>query len=25
MQVTGIWSSLIVELQVLVANWQIPI
>jgi cytochrome c-type biogenesis protein len=25
MQVTGIWSSLIVELQVLVANWQTPI
>ena len=25
MQVTGIWASLIVELQVLVANWQTPI
>ena len=25
MQVTGIWASLIVQLQVLVANWQTPL
>lgn len=25
MQVTGIWASLIVQLQVLVANWQMPL
>lgn len=25
MQVTGVWASLIVQLQVLVANWQTPL
>jgi cytochrome c-type biogenesis protein len=25
MQVTGIWASVIVQLQVLVANWQTPL
>ena len=25
MQVSGIWASLIVQLQVLVANWQTPL
>ena len=25
MQVTGIWASLIVQLQGLVANWQTPL
>jgi cytochrome c-type biogenesis protein len=25
MQVTGVWASLIVRLQVLVANWQVPL
>ena len=25
MQVSGIWSALIVQLQVLVANWQVPL
>jgi cytochrome c-type biogenesis protein len=25
MQVTGVWASLIVRLQVLVANWQMPL
>jgi cytochrome c-type biogenesis protein len=25
MQVTGIWASIIAQLQVLVANWQTPL